>query len=632
MGYRYPNGAFSVILNVENNPYAATGKYSAPELAARTFHLEKSLTEAITMIEKQIQEQRNVYHNIEQYFLEISDGCLDLNNLLKQTPKQTQTTDKEKKEIQQIQEEYAQELNALMFEYKSKYIGYFSKRNQQNYNEIDQEIVRLIEATNAKANQMNKSLQKQLEKIRKAGQQTKESYYGINLNPNGTITINNNSIFIDPQKIDTLARKIGTLLDTHSDSKGKKWTFEIYNQRKNLKGLWRKDKALEEAFSLQNALIEEIEKAFKALDPSFDLKNTRIASEIVTQLLKANLGQSSKMEFQQNPFGEKAIASASGDVFEFSAQAELEQTIEEIIGKANFQALIEGKHLTERTRLLIQVRPSHTKRSKANQKKFDQQKKEIEKAHAKLTKYLDDSIKFTQQKDKIDNYLLIKDKKNPANVNYTLAFSDKLQYNIDNIALLGGKHEETLTSSLLNSLDLIAKLAIPQETFLFSALNSSPASAFYSYGAQENIQNTLKQLLTSLVFEIAYNPDNFTAMLPNLHQHLNFSNNKVLYIHRIGPKIVPSFQILEATLKSLKNIQSQTETMQPINVTMYFGNKNASEFWDAKKANNYKKMTPSERVTEWNYVASQVADSILLQVVMNLSPILFDVEKLNSII
>jgi hypothetical protein len=37
---------------------------------------------------------------------------------------------------------------------------------------------------------------------------------------------------------------------------------------------------------------------------------------------------------------------------------------------------------------------------------------------------------------------------------------------------------------------------------------------------------------------------------------------------------------------------------------MYFGNKNASEFWDAKKANNYKKMTPSERVTEWNYVAS----------------------------
>jgi hypothetical protein len=96
---------------------------------------------------------------------------------------------------------------------------------------------------------------------------------------------------------------------------------------------------------------------------------------------------------------------------------------------------------------------------------------------------LDDSIKFTQQKDKIDNYLLIKDKKNPTNVNYTLAFSDKLQYNIDNIALLGGKHEETLTSSLLNSLDLIAKLAIPQETFLFSALNSSPASAFYSYGA-----------------------------------------------------------------------------------------------------------------------------------------------------
>jgi hypothetical protein len=52
MGYRYPNGAFSVILNVENNPYAATGKYSTPELAARTFHLEKSLTEAITMVEK----------------------------------------------------------------------------------------------------------------------------------------------------------------------------------------------------------------------------------------------------------------------------------------------------------------------------------------------------------------------------------------------------------------------------------------------------------------------------------------------------------------------------------------------------------------------------------------------------
>lgn len=645
MGYRYPNGAFSVILDVPNNPYASTDNYTSIQLAERTFHLERSLAKAKIDLQNQIKEQKEIYFEMEQYFYQISNGKLNLNTILQQSQK-----DKKKEEAEKLsQEEYTQALNSLMFEYKSKYIGYFSKRNQRNYNEIDQKIIELINLTHDKLGELNKKQKTQLDtyikKINKANEGTSEAHYEVSLSPTGEVTINDSSIRINLEELKRIQIQYANLIAKKNSERGKdspRFTFANANALKNLKGM-HKDKDFRDIYTSMFGLglkhggggfVGHIREAFLQADIPIEISN-ELASQIATELLKTGLEEeasSAVLQFQHNPYSEESISSVAGEAFEFSVQAELEDSIEKIIGKTDFQKLFEGGVITEKTRVLVQARTTRNTRSKTAQANFDRQRQSIEMAHKKMLDYLDESIKLSSVKDKIDNYLIVKDKNDPTKAKFTLAFSDKLQYGADNISLVGSKHTESLTSSLLNSLDLIGKLAIPQETFLFSALNSSPVSAFGSYGAQEKIAATLEKLLTSLVFELAYNPDNFTAQLGVLHQNLNFSSNKTLYLHRSGPKVIPSFQILESTLKSIESLELQSETLQPINVNIFYESRSASEFWDDQRAKEYGGMPPEEKRAEWNFVASQVADSIYLQVLMNLSPILFDIEKLNNII
>lgn len=629
MGYRYPNGAFSVILNVPHNPYASTANFGSYQMAAKAFKLENALEEAKKMLQQQIKEQTSIYADLKTYFKNDLNANLDLDILLKQNQKRENP-------IQEMDfENYQRELNSLMFEYKSKYIGFFSKRNQTNYNTIDQEILNLINVTYQKIKQLNgqqaSEVDKKIQKINNANKGVTGAYYNVKLGLDGSVTINNQTAKIDVKALTNLQNKFSYLMQKE------KKTFAQLNAIKNLKGARKKNSILQNIFDDiygETGLVKKIIDIFQSMDtPIIIPKN--LASEIVTELLKSGITDTKEMaslEFSRNPYSDEHISAISGDLFEFSAQAELEKDIQDILGEVDYNKLFLGGVVTEKTRVILQIRSERKKRSKKAENNFKQRTKLISEENKKLHNFFDESIKLAEVKDKIDNYLLVKDTQDLSKVKFTLAFSDKLKYSPDGISLIGGQHTESSSSTLLNSLDLIGKLSIPQSSFIFSVLNSSPASAFAGYGREKNIAQTLEDLLTSLVFDLAYNPNNFTAYLSRIYGNLDLSNNRTLYLHRSGPKIIPSFQILQATLDSLTTIEEYKHLFQPVKVAINYGNKSGSQFWNNEKASEYSKMDSEQKQAEWNYVATQVANSIYISVIMNLSPILFDIEKAKSII
>lgn len=629
MGYRYPNGAFSVILNVPHNPYASTANFGSYQMAAKAFKLDNALEEAKKMLQQQIKEQTSIYADLKAYFKNDLNANLDLDILLKQNQKRENP-------IQEMDfENYQHELNSLMFEYKSKYIGFFSKRNQTNYSTIDQEIINLINTTYQKIKQLNNQqaseVNKKIQKINNANKGVAGAYYNVKLSLDGNVTINNQTTKIDVKSLTNLQKKFSYLMQKE------KKTFAQLNAIKNLKGARKKNSILQNIFDDiygETGLVKEIIDAFQTMDTPITIPKN-LASEIATELLKSGIDSTKEMaslEFSRNPYSDEHISSISGDLFEFSVQAEFEKDIQDILGEADYTKLFLGGVVTEKTRVILQVRPERKKRSKKAENNFKQRTKLISEENKKLHNFFDESIKLAEVKDKIDNYLLVKDTQDLSKVKFTLAFSDKLKYSPDGISLIGGQHAESSSSTLLNSLDLIGKLSIPQSSFIFSALNSSPASAFAGYGREKNIAQTLEDLLTSLVFDLAYNPNNFTAYLSRIYGNLDLSNNRTLYLHRSGPKIIPSFQILQATLDSLTTIEEYKHLFQPVKVAISYGSKSGSQFWNNEKASQYSKMDSEQKKAEWNYVATQVANSIYISVIMNLSPILFDIEKAKSII
>jgi hypothetical protein len=95
-----------------------------------------------------------------------------------------------------------------------------------------------------------------------------------------------------------------------------------------------------------------------------------------------------------------------------------------------------------------------------------------------------------------------------------LAFSDKLKYAADNINIISSSHEkkeEDISSTLLSSIDLLSSLTSSQEGFIFAALNSSPVSAFSGYASSFSSQ--IERILISLIYDLAYNPNNFTSYI-----------------------------------------------------------------------------------------------------------------------
>lgn len=616
MGYRYPNGAFSVILDIPGNPFAQYGSIDINHMADRAMHLERTLSQAKQDLSKQIIQQKEVYNNIDSYLKKINP-LASLKELLNPSVNASQQ-DISINEIAPTLEEYRTKLNHLLFEYKSKYIAYFGQRTINNHNALDTEIFNLIQLTYKKIGtlkqEVQQSLDKRIAKINAVNSKVQTPYYDIHGLGSSEIKINDVlATNPNPKLMEKLTEIIRQIIGPKPNLKD----FSRYNSAKNLVPVRKKQEKYQSAFQIQQQLIQNFMNA--------NAVPYEVASKIITILLKKELGFDIKDSFQWNPYSQNSISSASGDLFEFSGNFDFQERLSTMLNnKNNLAKLWTGGVITEETRFIAQTNHSKTKES---QKKFEQTKAKLSQAHQELLNYFDDNLKLIPKKDKIDDYIILHDDKNSSTAKYILAFSDKLKYAADNVNIIGNEHQnkENISSSFLTTMDLLSSLTSSQEGFIFAILNGSPVSAFSDYASKYSQQ--IERIFISLIYDLAYNPNNFTSYIKQTYQSLDFSNTQTLYLHRTGPKIIPSFEILESTLNMLIALEHNLITAEPINVSIYYSSLSLNDLYDEEA---YGKAKPAEKIAQWNNVARQVAESIKLQVIMNLSPILFDMEKIRN--
>ena len=176
------------------------------------------------------------------------------------------------------------------------------------------------------------------------------------------------------------------------------------------------------------------------------------------------------------------------------------------------KVLIEGGSITGHVRIAYRI--------VLNKKTKDELKERGEILRTEVNNYFDELVEQTTELDKIDDYINFTFKaKNQQQTEqrYTIAFSDKMYKNLKNISIITGlnKLESQISgaSTLLNTYDLIDSIGAQADAFVFSALNSSTASAFYNPNNRESIKNELTKLFSSFIYETAYNPDSFVSQV-----------------------------------------------------------------------------------------------------------------------
>ena len=235
--------------------------------------------------------------------------------------------------------------------------------------------------------------------------------------------------------------------------------------------------------------------------------------------------------------------------------------------------------------------------------------------------------------DRIDEWITLS-KKDPAgkeNKWYGFAFSDKLRIDLSST-------EIQKNTSFLSILDMLKNSEAKYvDNFIFLALNTASASSYSQTSTENNLIDFVKKIFTSFVYDLVFNPKNFFSKI--LHKSVgNSGEDKVLYLVQAGITYVPSFIILDKTLKIMDELTNQLNN--PAIQVEFNQDKTSAESYNQQLLNlgpAYKEDVTIQKSdgdtvkfsqytsSAWQFVANQVIQNTKVKLAL-------DIYQLNNIL
>ena len=199
---------------------------------------------------------------------------------------------------------------------------------------------------------------------------------------------------------------------------------------------------------------------------------------------------------------------------------------------------------------------------------------------------------------------------------YNFQFSDKLIQRDSNEQGLGGLGNISLEGGTLYSTIQLLNNYYPQlneEHLIFTLLNLSNVSALQSSLDTQAINNFIKMILVSYIYLYAFNPQ-----AEQIHNEIartaQFQGNTI-YFHHVDTGIIPSYILLQSTIKQLQQMLVNMDTLQETNQfikvlvepSKSFGNRENQLLDFAYKQNN-----------PWKTVADIIAQDTIIDIALDL--------------
>ena len=199
---------------------------------------------------------------------------------------------------------------------------------------------------------------------------------------------------------------------------------------------------------------------------------------------------------------------------------------------------------------------------------------------------------------------------------YNFQFSDKLIQRDSNEQGLGGLGNISLEGDTLYSTIQLLNNYYPQlneEHLIFTLLNLSNVSALQSSLDTQAINNFIKMILVSYIYLYAFNPQ-----AEQIHNEIartaQFQGNTI-YFHHVDTGIIPSYILLQSTIKQLQQMLVNMDTLQETNQfikvlvepSKSFGNRENQLLDFAYKQNN-----------PWKTVADIIAQDTIIDIALDL--------------
>lgn len=623
MGYGYPNKAFSVILNVENNPWGE----QSPNISyndmlkkkAGVASLESALDIALNRVLKIYNTQLGLYKQLEQ---EIKQANPNSNKTLQQILNESMGNFKVKTDIdekakdQQKLEQAQQDLRVANRNFQQYFQMLIANAAQlttqedverlfQNAENAIKELQAAFDKAAKRNDEIGEDIRKRIDRIMGKGTSNQnDSPVSFSKGANGELILNGVSgnaqrKFQEYQTLLKQAEKFG---------KGEKgWrSGRISQDVTKFSNKWR---TIEQ--DLKNILAKDLEGKF----------NEAGIEQLMSLVVKALV--TGKPIEAQSVQKSTSLAQESGYMLEGVASTALQGAFEQIFKDGLSEVFVSGSSVSEHTRIMFRLKQNIGTKDK---KKIKDTLEEVNKG---LQQKYQGLIEAFEALDKIDDYITLTFKKDGNKKSaYTIAFSDKLYKDINNISILTGTHspkERAISgaSTLLNSQDLLSKIGSSADAFIFAALNASSASIFYDPNTQAQLTKQLQELLMTFIFDVAYNPESFVQQV--LGEEIGKA--KVLYCHRIGAQVVPAFIILRNILTTFERIQTNLQTESMVKVNLSFDDTPASSYIETIQSSSEYKTGNHYNKNAWAYVATQVANNTLLNIHLNLLPAALDISS-----
>lgn len=614
------NYPFSVILDVPNNPYLASGGSTLKYMPFNKNNAEEAiireLSNAALRIKSIYEQQKSAYENFNMLLpngTTLEDIFKKQQNLFEETEVKP---DFEIEELTNEQEKYVELLKKKQNDFHKNFLIAVNKiasattiKELNSYkirlNEDSDEISKLLQEAlltfkDKKIIEKLKKVRKNQSediKIRKDGKTLKISF-GKNKKENKA----NNEI---------IAKKISEYYETLQ-------RIAEYEKEHNLTHLGR-NFAKSKVFRTQH---EAMYKAYDTARSNFenalaDYYNREGRRKIVRFMLSSIFGGTNDEELliHSAKHGDYLVQ-ASSFVFE---QTSIKQIEREIALALSNSEKVRSFVLDVPTRIQVQKLPLAREKEQVH---F-----ELLTLKNNIDVKLEQFFRSWKVLDKVDNYVSIDF--NEEN-KYILAFSNKLYHDLSRLTLAGGRGNNSLINeevqdlsktgtSLINSYDLFAQIGEVADTFFFTMLNSSSASGLNS----AINKSSLESWLNSFIYEIAFNPTSFIQTVEGaIKENLNTQN--IIYFFNAGSKIEPVYKILgniyNFLLSTSNNIQSCITTK------IQYDNSNGQELLN-QADNLYPQIGPDGTINSspkkypaeaWDYVANQVAQNTLFMVHLDL--------------
>lgn len=621
MGYGYPNKAFSVILNVENNPWGE----QSPNISYNDMlkkktgvaSLESALDIALNRVLEIYNTQLGLYKQLEQeikgansnsnktlqQILNESMGNFKVKTNIDEKAKDAQKLEQAQQDLRVANKNFQQYFQMLIANAAQLTTQEDVERLFQNAENAVKELQLAFDNAVKRTDEIGEDMRKRIDRIMGKGTSNQnDSPVSFSKGTNGELILN--GVSGDAQR---KFQEYQTLLKQ----------AEIFGKGK--KG-WRAGRVSEDITKFSNRW-RTIEQDLKdILTKDLEGKFNEAGIEQLMSLVVKALVTGEPIE-AQSVQKSTSLAQESGYMLEGVASTALQEAFGQIFKDGLSEVLVSGGSVTKHARIMFRLKQNIGTKDK---KKIKDALEEVNKG---LQQRYQGLIEAFEALDKIDDYVTLTFKKDENKKSaYTIAFSDKLYKDINNISILTGTHSPEKraisgASTLLNSQDLLSNIGSSADAFIFAALNASSASIFYDPNTQAQLTKQLQELLMTFIFDIAYNPESFVQQV--LGEEI--ANAKVLYCHRIGAQVVPAFVILRNILTTFKRIQSNLQTESMVKVNLSFDDTPASSYIQAIQSSPEYKTGNHYNKNAWAYVATQVANNTLLNVHLNLLPAALDI-------